>query len=207
MMRKISYFLLACIFSTQLSAQSDEINIHASFSLSLSLRVTSGANINFTFNTLQDYQEGKNGMSFFEVASSTDFNIDISFTPLTNAAGDEIELKNITHRLSFPLDRMVEEGVRWNFGTPNTSKGSSIGDNDHHGPVSFATTTPRTILVPGSRGNAGGYIENKYRLVLALGRPSHTNVPEINLPTLLDQNIAPGIYTCTVTLEAIPVVI
>lgn len=206
-MKYLIFSLVILSFSYTAYAQSDEINISASFSQSIALRVTSGANLNFTFSTLEDYQKGKFGVSNFEVASSTDFNIDVSFTPLTNPAGDEIELKNITHRLSFSLERMVEQGLRWNFGTPNTSRGSSVGDNNHHGPISFATTSPRTILTPGTNGNAGSYEENQFRIVLCLGLPYHTNDPAIKLPTLLDQNIAPGTYTCTVTLEAIPVIL
>lgn len=207
MMRKISCFLLACILSTQLSAQTDEINISASFAQSIALRITSGASINLTFSTLNDYKGGKSGVSYFEVSSSTSFNVDFSCTPFTNADGDEIALENLTYRLVIfdPIDD--GKGTRWNFGTPNTSDGINQFNDRIKGPVNYATTSPITLLIPGSEGNAGNYTDNQFKINFWLGHPSRNSLPEVNLPTLLDQNIAPGTYTCTVTLEAIPVIL
>ena len=201
---KLSLLALLCIPFCMTYAQSDEINISAAFSSSIDLRVTDGANINFSFTSLEEYQQGKSGPAWFEVASSVNFNVDISMTPFTNADGDEIALKNLSFRVGVPSARASEEGVRWNFGSWNTSSGSiTYGDNYLSG-ISYATTTPRTILTAGPSGNAGSYEDNRFRISFFLGYASHQVIQEINLPTLLDQNIAPGTYTCTVTLEAIP---
>ena len=207
MMRKISYFLLACIFSTQLSAQTDEINISASFAQSIALRITSNANITWTFATISDYSSDKMADSYFEVASSTNFNVDVSFTPFANAEGDELNLKNLSYRVRVPVTSSGEQGSRWDFGPINTSNKGGQNAKDHYSGVHYATTTPRTIIVPGADGNAGTYEENVFYLRLRLGNPTHSRDPAINLPILLDQNIAPGVYTCTVTLEAIPVIL
>ncbi|MEM6764388.1 MAG: hypothetical protein AAF655_05675 [Bacteroidota bacterium] len=208
MMWKTLLFSLLCIcIISPIYSQSDEINISAAFAQSIALRVTSGANITWTFSTISDYENGKVANSYFEVSSSTNFNVDVSFTPFTNAEGDELNLKNLSFRVRVPIASSGGQGTRWDFGAHNTSNNGAQESTEHFSGVHFATTTPRTILVPGPNGNAGDYAENIYRLTLRLGSKTHSSDPAINLPVLLDQNIAPGVYTCTVTLEAIPVVI
>ena len=197
----VSFFCILLPFSAQ--AQSDEINISAAFSSSIDLRIASGANINFVFSTLNDYQTGKTGKSSFEVASSVSFSIAISMTPFTNENGDEIDLKNLLFRVGVPDSRMGEEHNRWDFAQANTGTGWALvrGGGEYLSALHYATTEPRTILLPGPTGNAGSYEDNTYLLKFHFG---DYNRGLVNLPPLLDQNIAPGTYTCTVTLEAIP---
>ena len=113
-------------------AQSDEINISASFAQSIELRVIGNSAINFTFSTINDYQRGKwNGTSDtgFEVASSTSFEVQAEFTPLTSAAGDQIDMRNLQYHISIPGDRLAERGVRWDIPTPdyNLHQSSLVG--------------------------------------------------------------------------------
>ncbi|MEM8897048.1 MAG: hypothetical protein AAGC85_03050 [Bacteroidota bacterium] len=198
----VSFFCILIPFYS--SAQSDEINISAAFSSSIDLRVTDGANINFTFATLEDYQNGKGGTSKFEVASSVNFSVDMSITPFVNAEGDEIDPKNLCFRVGVPIARASEEGVRWVFGSGNAYDKNYTTSAGIYGPLHYSTSTPRTVLTPGSKGNAGSYEDNQFHLSISFGNPNHKDLPAIQLPILLDQNIAPGTYTCTVTLEAIP---
>ena len=206
MMNKLTSLLaLLCIPFCMTYAQSDEINISAAFSSSIDLRIASGANINFTFTSLDDYQNGKSGTSIFEVASSVSFSVAISMTAFTNSDGEELELKNLSYRIGALPGDVNEEGVRWIFSEANTSSPKYINSNGASlSGVHFATTSPHTVLAPGPVGNAGSYEDNKFFLNFHLGVAGHQVIPEIDLPPLLDQNIAPGTYTCTVTLEAIP---
>ena len=204
---RLSLLALLCIPFCMTYAQSDEINISAAFSSSIDLRIAEGANINMAFTSLNDYEKGKGGNSTFQVASSVNFNVDISMTPFTNADGDEIDLKNLTFRIWVPGDRQSEEGVRWVFSSANTTGNDKVYHNHNdtwNSAVHVATTTPRTVLEAGPSGNAGTYEDNEFGIRFYLGEKWHANLGGVNMPLLLDQNIAPGTYTCTVTLEAIP---
>ena len=205
MNKLISLLALLCISFFSASAQSDEINISAAFSSSIDLRISYGANINFTFATLEDYQSGKSGNSQFQVASSVNFNIDISMTPFTNADGDEINLKNLAFRTWVPVDRQSEEGQRWNFEDGNTvGTNKRVFNSEYYSQLHVATTSARTVITAAGNGNAGTYEDNMFGILFHFGIAAHQSINGINLPSLLDQNIAPGTYTCTVTLEAIP---
>ena len=200
-----SLLALLCISFYSASAQSDEINISAAFSSSIDLRIASGANINFTFSTLEEYQNGKSGASTFEVASSVNFSVAMSYTPFTNADGDEIDLRNLTIRLRVPEARSSEVGVRWSYPIGTVLTNELAKDGLYYSGTYLATTAPQTVLLPGPSGNAGTYEDNQFEIVFHMGYQGRNDaLSGIGLPSLLDQNIAPGTYTCTVTLEAIP---
>lgn len=203
-MKRVYFILsfLACTVST--FAQSDEINISASFAQSIALTVYDGANITFEFNSLEKYQSGLSGSSKFQVSSSTSFNVDMSFTPFVNADGDEIDLKNLEFSLAATgsTNTPAGQGDKWNFGTGNITSRNLPGVQRN-----YATLEPRTVVLAGPSGNAGSTDENDFIVYFDFGVPTWLNSAEIGLPTLLEQNIAPGTYTCTVTLEAIPVIL
>lgn len=190
-------------------SQSDEINISAAFSQSIELRVIGNASVNFTFSTIQDYQDGKHTgwhVSGFEVASSTSFEVQAEFTPFVSGAGDEIALDNFTYFLLFPDTKLPEKGVNWDIPVPDNPNHIMWNANNPHKTkiVGFFTakTDPQTLLVPGPAGNAGDFSANTFTFQFCMGWREHR--PKQGLPTLLDQNITPGTYTCTMTLTAIP---
>ena len=192
-------------------AQSDEINISAAFRSFIDLRVTDGANVDVTISTLDQYKQGVlMGYSSYEVSSSNRFSVNIGFTPISNAEGDELDLKNLTYQLSCrgtTLSGNVSPvgGTKWDFGSPNTSfTTSAIGSGTLSSGLYVATSSPYPIILPGPDGNAGSYDANSFNLPWRLGWGGFLNYEGIKMPSLLDQNIAPGTYTCTVTLEAIP---
>ena len=201
-MNKLCVLLsLFCISVSFSFAQSDEINISAAFTSSIDLRVTSGANINWTFATLDDYKNGKCGFPVFQVASSVNFNVYFSMTPFTSPDGDEIDLKNITYWWGVAEAKSAEVGDRIVFGDPHYGTGTgAVHAGVYHGGLNYGTTTEMHLIGPGPDGNAGDYEENTFTISICINHGSHRAT--VGMPALLDQNIAPGTYTATIKLEA-----
>ncbi|MEL6194820.1 MAG: hypothetical protein AAFR66_22355 [Bacteroidota bacterium] len=201
----LSFSLAFCLFSA--FAQSDEINISASFAQSIELRITSGGTMNWTFSSLNDYNKGKYADANFQVASSTSFEVSAAFTPFTNENGNQIDLRNLTYHIGIAEGRQNEKGVRWDFPAPDYSRHNmramASGGVTHYF-VGFFTgsETDKTILTPGPSGNAGSFDDNTFCIRMSLGWSTHNQ--QMGIPILLDQNIQLGTYTCTMTLTAIP---
>ena len=196
-------FVSLAIFSYQAQAQTDEINISAAFTNFIDLRVTGGASVEFNFTTITHYQQGivNDNASSFEIASSTDFEVFASFTPFVSPDGDEVDQKNLTYLLVVPTARQSEEGNRWNFGTPQVDiRPKGTYKSWYHSGAYHADETEIKLLEPGSSGNAGSYEDNQFGIIWRLGYNPHTS--KLGMPTMLDQNIAPGTYTTTLTLTA-----
>lgn len=200
--KRLVLLSLFCMTFSLSYAQSDEINISAAFTSSIDLRIASGANINWTFATLKDYNEGKCGFPVFQVASSVNFNVYFSMTPFTSPDGDEIDLQNITYWWGVAKEKSAEVGDRIVFGTPHFTEGTNaVHAGVYHGGLNYATTTEMHLIGPGPGGNAGNYEENTFTIAICINHGSHRAIVGA-LPNLLDQNIAPGTYTATIKLEA-----
>ncbi|MEM7511470.1 MAG: hypothetical protein AAF388_11090 [Bacteroidota bacterium] len=204
-MRRIilSFSLAFCLFTA--FAQSNEINISASFAQSIELKIVSGGSMNFTFTTLERYQNGTSAIANFQVASSTDFEVAIGFTPFTNADGDEIDLSNLNYCLAVLPEDLGDAGQRWNFATPEYEVWDLVKASSwkyHFTGIYTSSQGEKTVITPGPSGNAGNFSENSFFLQIRLADRTYQNVA--NAPSLLDQNIQPGTYTCTVTLTALP---
>ena len=207
-MRRIMLSFSLVFFTYSAFAQSDEINISASFAQSIELRVIGNASINFTFSTIEDYTKGKftsNTGSGFEVSSSTNFSVQISSTPMVNPNGDELDIENLSFDLAVDEDLYPEKGVRWDIPTSDYERFDwtyHAGAQVYRKAFFVASETPKTIVLPGPSGNAGGFEKNRFYLIFWLGFYLHLDM--MDKPRLLDQNITPGTYTCTMTLTAIP---
>ncbi len=188
-------------------SQSDGINISASFAQSIELRVIGNSSVEFVISSLEDYQKGLQTSyhaTGFEVASSTSFEVQAEFTPFTNSAGDQIDMRNMQYRFVIPADQYdSERGVRWDIPTPDIDMFQGY-------PVAFSKLVgcftgaggAKTILVPGPAGNAGDFETNRFHIQFLLGFAGVNDA--LNIPRMLDQNISPGTYNCTMTLTAIP---
>lgn len=207
-MKQFCQFLLFTLLVANLKAQSDEINISAAFTNFIDLRVVGGASIQFNFTTISHYQNGivNNSGSTIEIASSTNFDVIASFTPFVNADGDEIDQRNLTYLIHVDPARASEKGSKWDFGTPQQNiRVAGTTNGRLHSAGFYAEQADVKILEAGPEGNAGSYEENQFGIWWRLGYVSHTS--NIGLPPLLDQNIAPGTYTTTMTLMAMPVIL
>ncbi|MEM8897865.1 MAG: hypothetical protein AAGC85_07160, partial [Bacteroidota bacterium] len=100
--------------------------------------------------------------------------------------------------------RASEKGTKWDFGTPQQDiRAGGTTNGRLHSAGFYAEQAEVKILESGPEGNAGSYEENQFKIWWRLGYTTHTS--KIGLPPLLDQNIAPGTYTTTMTLTAMPI--
>lgn len=203
-MQRLLYFLLLA-FPCITFAQTDEINISAAFSNFIDLRIQGASSVEWQVTTIKQYQEGfwpASNKVTFQVASSNSFSVDMAFTPMSDGAGNELDIRNIVTRLEVDRPKAEsEEGVRWGFGS-NDSGNNGYEPNFRVTGEIFGSTTAKTIIVPGPSGNAGTYEDNEFTLRIGLGRIEF--LQRIGMPSMLDQNITPGTYTGTITLTAIP---
>ena len=201
-----SLFLLLWI-PVSVFAQSDEINISASFAQSIELRVTGGASIEWTFTTITHYKNGftPNKRTIdFQVASSVNFSVQFEMSALTNANGDEIDLSNFTIRPSMRTSHIENIGTRLEFAEGNIPKTPINSGGIYRGDYFSANEGVRTLFIPGPDGNAGSFDDNTMAIAIGLGCHSHST-KNWGASSLLDQNITPGTYTGTMTLTALPV--
>ena len=203
-MNKLLYFFLLA-FPCITFAQTDEINISASFAESIELRFTTSGSVNWTFSTIAHYKNGfwpAERILDFEVSASVNFLVQCQITPMVNGEGEALDMGNISIRPGVASDRLSQRGTRWDWAAGDVTaytNGGGVARGDLFFGDKFAT--PRTILVPGPEGNAGGYDINKFKFLIGIGRYEQTKLN--GMPRMLDQNISPGTYTGTVILTAL----
>ena len=189
-------------------AQTDEINISASFAESIELRFTTSGDVSWTFSTISHYKNGflpKKRIVDYEVSASVNFLVQCQITPMTNGNGDELNLGNISLRPGISNDYVGDRGSRWEWAEGD--RGTFTNDsNISRGDIFYGDqlATPRTPVVPGPNGNAGGFEKNRYKLLIGMGAFSQTQ--HNGMSTMLDQNISPGVYTGTIVLTALAAV-
>lgn len=149
----------------------------------LRLSVTSGGNIQFVVNTIEQYESGIGNSSqyttTFQVASSRNFEV--------NMGAEDPQFIGIeTGSLLFSLDNL---GYRVD---PGTSTGTV--DPLVQPLVSFSALDDIVT------GNAGGTVDHTYRILWELG----TGGNNMNGATLLSQSLAPDIYVTNVFLDLVP---
>ncbi|MEM8896973.1 MAG: hypothetical protein AAGC85_02670 [Bacteroidota bacterium] len=195
---KIRILCLILLLPVFVQAQTDEINISAAFTTSLSLRITGNPNVEWVFTTIDHYKNGFNPIKRvvgFEVSASVNYRVEVGMTEMTSEAGDVLDIGNIAFRADVNTAEMrAKHGSAFVWAS---------GSRDDYSNAYPASTTPIPIILPGPDGNAGDYDDNQYRLRIGLGGSVVRNLND--MPTLLDQNIAPGTYSAVVTLDAIPV--
>ncbi|MEL6192606.1 MAG: hypothetical protein AAFR66_11175 [Bacteroidota bacterium] len=204
-MNKLYIFLLLA-FPCICFAQSDEINISASFAQSIELRITAGASTQWTFTTINHYKKGfapYDRHVKFEVASSVNFSVQFELTDMTNASGDLLDLGNFSIRPALEQEDKAMLGSRVTFGDGYTNAYEDKIQYLIRGDVFRGDGGVQTLFNSGPEGNAGGFEDNPLMLIIGLGY--HGQTKAWGMKNMLDQNITPGTYTGTMTLTAIPV--
>jgi TRAP-type mannitol/chloroaromatic compound transport system substrate-binding protein len=180
-MKKINLLLIAIgiAFSGFAQAVSDNATIPLSVTLNtiLRLNVTSGGNIEFAFNTIEDYENGISNTTryttTFTVASSNDFDVTMSVDDATFFGTDDV---NHTMALGYVAYNIVFQG------------GGTTGTLPAAMPFQLNGTN---LIVDG--GVAGDIADNEYDIEWECGT---TNT----LGSLLGSAVAPDRYATNIAL-------
>ncbi|MEA2041962.1 MAG: hypothetical protein U9N85_05355 [Bacteroidota bacterium] len=202
-MKKLSLFLVLVIFTSGLSmgqAISDKVPIPIGVTLNKVSRmnITSGGSIEFVFNTIADYNSGKNStaasdgtsltqyQTAFNVASSSDFTVNLmaetEFTSTDDTGAG-------TLAVNF-LEFLLENDGSYTFGVENQIPLGNEYTTGTGGAAVSVTTTGDNIIV--GSGNAGDINQNSFIIHWMLGTG-------VNFSTLLG-NAAQGRYVTNVLL-------
>lgn len=209
-MKKLSFLLVGLLLGLATIAQPvvDNAIIPVSVNLNsiLRLNVTSGGNIEFTVNNIDQYTSGiVNSPRYdtkFTVASSVDFNV------LMYAEGDLLGADNTAHTL--PVDNVGYILENTGSGAPSGTNYTFINDAGT-GDVSTITplnATATTAIITGVDGaSAGNTAKNAFTIHWELattgGAAPLTGVNTTGI-SLLAQSIAPDRYTTNVFLVLEP---
>jgi len=154
----------------------------------LRLSVTSGGNIQFVVNTIDQYENGIANTSqyttTFQVASSRDFTV-------TLGAEDQTFIGLETSNTDLTLDNVGYEIATPGLGTVPTGLQALVAFVDGGGLPSAATIVT---------ADAGAADDNIYEIQWELG----TGVAPMNTSTLLEQSLDADIYITNVFLNVTP---
>lgn len=196
------FLCLFCFFAIPgmlLAQVTGEIQVSATFSSSIDLRIDGDANVNWNIDTREEYENGfwpVERRTGFSVSSSVNFRVDISSTRMFDAAGNELPLWNLGYRIE-PANSAVqnEYGTRYIWGPKD-----GAGESANLSGIYIASETQKTVIMPGPAGNAGGYERNAFKIRTGI---SADNIRAITgRPRLIEQNIVPGTYVTILTLTA-----
>jgi hypothetical protein len=194
-----------------LAAQvSDEISVEANFSHFIDMRIAGNRNLDYAFSGIDHFKNGiAQGPIFFEIASSVNFSVSVAFTPMADAAGNVVELDNIVYWFG-----PIREPGPGNEGNGGIGSRYDFAPGDHHGFMGQpregiiasyfydATTTLRTILMPGPRGNKGTYEDNRFGMIVEIGTEFNKN-RRVRGKRLIDSNVRAGTYHATLVLSVV----
>lgn len=178
-------------FFSTLWAQSDDIQISAAFSSSIDLTVTDGANISFVVASLDHYTNGLKDptaySSTFEINSSVEYKVDLVATDFADASGNILDVDNFGYYLESIGTNRPGRNLKMLGTATNPSHYALLGNDE-------------TIIKSNGQGNVGTADKNRFKVHFELGTSDVRGIS--SLPALIDQNIAPGTYSSTVTLTA-----
>ncbi len=203
-MKKLTLLLVAFVVMSVTAfgqAVSDNAVIPVSINLNsiLRLNVTSGGNIEFTVNTIEQYTSGIINTDLYDtrftVASSVDFNVllyaeDGTFMGVDNSA-NSMPLDNVGYQIE--ADGTGAAGINWDLET--------AGDDPSATTLLTATSTHQAITSLANAG-AGGTAQNAFIInwELATDGVGIDVIGESGQLSLLEQSLAPDRYTTNVFL-------
>jgi hypothetical protein len=179
----------------------------------LRMTITNGGNIEFVFNTIDQYEDGISGavsaaaiyQTDFTVASSTRWAITYGAEQATFIGTDNptntLELDNV----GFTIASTGDHGFETDAGT---GKGTTDADELWSAPTVGATETAAlegygVVLVEdndGTSANAGDDGDNSFSLVWRCGTSEGTETP-MNAVSLLEQSVTPDRYVANVIFD------
>jgi len=177
----------------------------------LRLNIVSGGNIEFVFNTVEEYKRGKSSAiagagdtwrTTVTVAASNAWMLRIRSEDATllgtDRVGNQMSLRNIGYVVTF------DGNAAYNFAGKNvclTHNAWAAGTS-----LAYAWVTVISAHTSvGTSNNAGDVVDNRFIFHWAAGR-GNTEVPGTNLLSLIDQNLNPDRYVTNVffNIERLP---
>lgn len=220
MKKLILSFLAFGIISSGISqAVSDRNTIPVGVNLNRVLRMTinTGGNIEFTFNTINQYKSGISGdqatsasqgraaanpmyITTFDVASSTKFRIDYgaedaTFIGVDNPGNTGLALNNVGYS--------IVSGGAHAFGTELTSTPTNDGAE-----VAALETYPTILMTDGGNAaaNAGDATDNSFTMTWRCGTAEGTGLTTpMNQTALIEQGLTPDRYVTNVLFNLIAI--
>ncbi len=192
-MKKLSVLFIGLLLGMATIAQPvvDNAIIPVAVNLNsiLRLNVTSGGNIEWTVNTIDQYQNGiATGPRYqtdFTVASSVDFNIELYAEDADLLGTDDVSN-------TMPLD---------NIGYTVVAPGGGDGTNWNLPATTAAISNSAVAVVTSIANNGAGDItQNAFQIQWEMG----TSGTGMNAQSLLQQSIAPDRYSTNVFLVLVP---
>ena len=184
----VAMLLLAQMGFGQAVTDNAVIPVSITLNSILRLSVTSGGNIQFVVNTIDQYENGIANTSqyttTFQVASSRDFTV-------TLGAEDQTFIGLETSNTDLTLDNVGYEIATPGLGTVPTGLQALVAFVDGGGLPSAATIVT---------ADAGAADDNIYEIQWELG----TGVAPMNTSTLLEQSLDADIYITNVFLNVTP---
>lgn len=204
---------LALVFAGSAFAQpvSDRVVIPIAVTLNQILRihVINGGNIEFVFNTIDDYKTGIANQPMYQtdivIASSTDWSLDMG-AETANWDGTDDPL-NVG---LFPSDNIgftiASTGGFGGIGAANeTQMGGFYSDADANanGLAAYSAPGAEQLLQPGALGNAGDVADNAFTISWECGLGLGTGANPTNGSTLLVQSLPPDRYVSNVLIDLV----
>jgi hypothetical protein len=198
-MRKCTLFGIMLFFGITAFSQAvkdrNVIPIAVNLNQVLRLNVTNGGNIEFVFNSIDDYKNGLGSgdeaqyQTDFSVASSTDWSLEYGAETATLIGTDDpsntLALDNVGLKLT--VTGAVYDWTTEYLSTPTTD-GADVADLDVSG---------TTLITVGSAFNAGDAVDNSFTINWRCG----TLEDDMNSTALLDQSLAPDRYVVNVLFD------
>ncbi|MFW5706770.1 MAG: hypothetical protein ACOC12_02515 [Bacteroidota bacterium] len=191
-------FLMINVASSQGIDDRAVIPVSITLNSILRLNVTSGGNIEFNFNTLNDYENGIPSSAAYEtrfnVASSVDWDV-LMYSENANLVGTDIVTAGGNTANSMDLDNIGYHISHATLGDITTDYDTPSGDAANPTPL---TSDPATELVGynGALSNAGDINKNSFVIHWRCGTQEGTMRGE----TILSQGIAADRYSTNVFL-------
>jgi hypothetical protein len=210
------------LFLENLSCQvvRDDEQIVANVNLTQILRVniTNGGNINFSFNSINDYKNGVGALSSATGAGAssnnstpffrTDFSVSSSSNWLLNFGADQATFIGTDNPANLlPLNNvgftLIENGV-YNTGAFSNLI-SPLTDNFSAAAVSALFAYPQVLINKGTLTNAGDVLDNKFTIFWQCGTAALPNLATNPMNTIniinLPSSPAPDNYIANIIFE------
>ena len=204
--------------SCQVVRDDEQIVANVNLTQILRVNITNGGNINFSFNSINDYKNGVGALSSATGAGAssnnstpffrTDFSVSSSSNWLLNFGADQATFIGTDNPANLlPLNNvgftLIENGV-YNTGAFSNLI-SPLTDNFSAAAVSALFAYPQVLINKGTLTNAGDVLDNKFTIFWQCGTAALPNLATNPMNTIniinLPSSPAPDNYIANIIFE------